>query len=144
MLELTIGEVVLKVPETPQYLRLAMHLLEVRRYELEGDVSLTSKTLAAPEELPVELPVEDSVTTRPARLSSPTTLPQERRLRWFSMQYPRISLEDGDIVTPTSAEELKEFIRSRGLRPHPRGDASMLLWQVRDRLKLQVDSVPHP
>jgi hypothetical protein len=38
-------------------------------------------------------------------------------------------------------DALKELLKNRGLQPHPRGDASMLLWQVRNRLVLTVDRV---
>ena len=64
-----------------------------------------------------------------------------RRAHWFSDRFPRITLEDGSVQIPRSLEELKGMLRARGITPHPRGDASMLLWQVRNRLKLKVETV---
>ena len=42
---------------------------------------------------------------------------------------------------PIFGDALRDLLRSRGLTPHPRGDASMLLWQVRNRLGLNVGQV---
>ncbi|MDE2970579.1 MAG: hypothetical protein OXT51_10880, partial [Chloroflexota bacterium] len=64
-----------------------------------------------------------------------------RRARWFRGQLPVVYFEDGSSRIMESLDALKDLLRSRGLTPHPRGDASMLLWQVRNRLGLSVDQV---
>jgi len=67
--------------------------------------------------------------------------PPARRARWFHAQFPQITFEDGSTQVIPSLDALKELLRNRGLQPHPRGDASMLLWQVRNRLGLTVEQV---
>ena len=64
-----------------------------------------------------------------------------RRARWFRGQLPVVTFEDGTSQVMESLDALKALLSSRGLRPHPRGDASMLLWQVRNRLGLAVGQV---
>jgi hypothetical protein len=163
--ELTLGEVSLRAPETPLYLALASQVLEVRRQELQ-DGSVV--TVATPE--PVAVSVEPStpsesvspapapevtasVTPPPVAQPAPVvtppsapvaaTAPPRRRARWFHDQFPQITFEDGSTQIMPSLDALKELLRNRGLQPHPRGDASMLLWQVRNRLGLTVEQVDH-
>ena len=169
--ELTLGEVSLRAPETPLYLALAAQVLEVRRQELqEGGVV----TLPTPESVVVSVetaapkpgtqpaqtsevtsPVTQSVVTEtPAPMTQQVTpqtpapvtaaTPPVRRARWFHDQFPQITFEDGSTQVIPSLDALKELLRNRGLQPHPRGDASMLLWQVRNRLGLTVEQVERP
>ncbi len=150
--ELTLGEVSLKAPETPLYLALAAQVLEVRRQELQ---ERGGGTISSPEAstVPVETPASTQQATTP--VSQPVVeetpsstqqvtaalTPPVRRARWFHDQFPQITFEDGTKQVIPSLDALKELLRSRGLQPHPRGDASMLLWQVRNRLGLTVDRV---
>ena len=208
------GEVSLKAPETPLYLKLASQVLEARRQELENghapepepqppeppppspavatleppsaaeveepaeaaepvatasDVADSTETALAEETATVELepaesPVADEapavdeavaaepvaqeefVAALPAAEPHPAPAAEAapapaRRARWFRGQLPVVYFEDGSSRVMESLDALKDLLRSRGLTPHPRGDASMLLWQVRNRLGLSVDQV---
>ena len=206
------GEVSLKAPETPRYLRLATQVLEARRQELENghapepepqppapsspavatleppsaaevvetadapepaasaSDAADSAEAASVEETPSEEPelsaapvaeetpvVEEAVAAEPVAqdeivpaLPAPEAAPAPvaeaapapaRRARWFRGQLPVVYFEDGSSRIMESLDALKDLLRSRGLTPHPRGDASMLLWQVRNRLGLSVDQV---
>ncbi len=209
--ELLLGEVSLKAPETPLYLRLATQVLEARRLELEDrpgpepdpepaapdPPSTPPASVASLEPPPAEAPVADPVVVEgpsaPAEGESSSTVAIEaapevaevtaaaqeamepeadavdaptaedvqpdataatasseaapsaeavvRRARWFRGQLPVVNFEDGSSQVMDSLDALKDLLRSRGLTPHPRGDASMLLWQVRNRLGLSVDQV---
>ena len=205
--ELLLGEVSLKAPETPLYLRLASQVLEARRLELEDGLPpgpeptppappSTPPTAVATLEPPVEasaaeeavveappqyaepetdpapvleaaaevveeiavveaaepepVPVESSASEEPPPPALPSPEPSPtapvaeapaRRARWFRGQLPVVNFEDGTSRVMDSLDALKDLLRSRGLTPHPRGDASMLLWQVRNRLGLSVDQV---
>ncbi|GBD11600.1 hypothetical protein HRbin23_01270 [bacterium HR23] len=137
MLEITFSGGSLRCPETPEYLEVALHLLQVLREQArksrgagEGDV-VSPPTVAAPSPPPVS----------PAPPAPRPTAPGSR-VRWFVTHRPRIQTGPGQVVEPKSLEELKGFLQARGLTPHPRGDASMLLWQVRERLGLPVEAVP--
>jgi hypothetical protein len=167
LFELTLGEVSLRAPETPLYLALAAQVLEVRRQELQEGVSVTLPTpeaAAVAVQTPVVAPPEPVVTpvatpevvapvtqqTPPASApvtaaapAAPVTTPTTpaRRARWFHDQFPKITFEDGSTQVIQSLDALKELLKNRGLQPHPRGDASMLLWQVRNRLGLAVEQV---
>ena len=239
--ELLLGEVSLKAPETPLYLRLATQVLEARRQEMENghapdadpqppvrpepvegpppspaaatlepppaaevtetveaaepaapppdavdapepatpaldavdaaDAAPDEETPAEePESIPVPFsyeppaPAEAVPPEPPAREDAPAflfpppspvveaapavpTAPSAgdaapaRRARWFRGQLPVVYFEDGSSRVMESLDALKDLLRSRGLTPHPRGDASMLLWQVRNRLNLDVGQV---
>ena len=146
--QLSLGEATLEAPETPHYLEVAARLLEARRRELEAaqsPASTTDELRTAPASPIVSSPVATSpsiVPRFPLASSYPTApRPPVRRAHWFSDRFPRITLEDGSVQVPRSLEELKGMLRARGITPHPRGDASMLLWQVRNRLKLKVETV---
>ncbi len=146
--QLSLGEATLEAPETPHYLEVAARLLEARRRELEAAQSpgaAADGLDTAPASPIVSSPVaaSPSITPRfPMAPSYPTApRPPVRRAHWFSDRFPRITLEDGSVQVPRSLEELKGMLRARGITPHPRGDASMLLWQVRNRLKLKVETV---
>lgn len=209
--EILMGEVSLKAPETPLYIRLAGQVLEARLLEMEDgappDPSPPSSTpvvataaaptpasaateaapapetpaldeqqvgaveifepqgavpaaeAAGPAEAPLFEPLPAAVvesqapapTTPPQALNAqpaaaPPPSPEQppgpvRRARWFRGQFPVVTFEDGSSRVMESLEALKELLRSRGLQPHPRGDASMLLWQVRTRLGLAVSQV---
>ena len=149
--QLSLGEAHLEAPETPHYLEVAARLLEARRRELEEAQAPGTPPMAA----------DRLGTTPPSPIASPPTVstpsvfprfpvspgfqatprPPARRAHWFSDRFPRITLEDGSVQIPRSLEELKGMLRARGITPHPRGDASMLLWQVRNRLKMKVETV---
>ena len=153
--QLSLGESTLEAPETPHYLEVAARLLEARRREIEaeqapGPVADAPGAASAPAPPAGPSPVTSSpmatspsITPRfPFAPSYPATpRPPVRRAHWFSDRFPRITLEDGSVQVPRSLEELKGILRVRGITPHPRGDASMLLWQVRNRLKLNVETV---
>ena len=214
LFEILLGEVSLKAPETPLYLRLATQVLEARRLELEDGTSLepapptptppapTSAVAAAepppaqtepseavalaeppvalepepveavvdaspspaavderqeaaefsapmmelvsePEETAAESVVAEEVLPVWSEPSAPAPAPEAplRRARWFRGQFPVVTFEDGSTRVMQSLDALKDLLRTRGLTPHPRGDASMLLWQVRNRLGLTVGQV---
>jgi hypothetical protein len=167
LFELTLGEVSLRAPETPLYLALAAQVLEVRRQELQEGVSVTFPTPEATivaAQTPVVVPPESIVTLvatpevvapvaqqappppTPVTAAAPaapmtTPTPPARRARWFHDRFPKITFEDGSTQVIQSLDALKELLKNRGLQPHPRGDASMLLWQVRNRLGLAVEQV---
>ena len=216
LFELLLGEVSLKAPETPLYLKLAGQVLEARRLELEDGSSMEpgppSPTPPAPAPAPaamamqppqaeseaaeavavaeppvapetepsvaevdaspsaavVDEPQEIAETSAPvveqenepqeaqielqvAEEASPLLVERSapapeaeapmRRARWFRGQFPVVTFEDGSSQVMQSLDALKDLLRSRGLTPHPRGDASMLLWQVRNRLGLIVGQV---
>ena len=133
-----IGDVSFSAPESPEHLDIALRLLEIRRKELEpdaindsGHTQSTSESNVMNERLELIRSVDASV-------------PSPRRNRWFRDQFPRITLADGSIRTLNSIEELRDLLRRHGLQPHSRGDASMLLWQVRNRLGYSVEPVPVP
>jgi hypothetical protein len=163
--ELILGEVSLRAPETPLYLALAAQVLEVRRQELQDGVAVTfpapvsvPEPVGTPAPAPANPPaptqeVTESV-TQPTAVETPAPVtavappapvaaatPPARRARWFHDQFPQVTFEDGSTQVIPSLNALKELLRNRGLQPHPRGDASMLLWQVRNRLGLTVEQV---
>ena len=164
--QLSLSEAQFRAPETPQYLEIALRLLETRLSELKGDGQvvtaagpvLSQERYITPEPMPApvvtEAPVPETpepTTFQPSSAAPATLQPRsaapaapQRRARWFQDQYPRITLSDGAQVTPRSLDELKALLQARGLTPHPRGDASMLLWQVRNRLGGKVESVGDP
>ena len=154
LFELTLGEVSLKAPETPLYLSLAAQVLEVRRQELQENVtraplSVSSSTVSSesavgvPANPPVPGPEIGVPPQQPQLVDSVNAIssPAPRRGRWFIDQFPRITFQDDSTQTIPSLDGLKDLIRNHGLQPHPRGDASMLLWQVRNRLGLVVERV---
>ena len=104
----------------------------------------------APEEPPVEAIAQEEpvapplfpppVPSKPAASTLAEPAPA-RRARWFRGQVPVVYFEDGSSQVMQSLDALKDLLRSRGLTPHLRGDASMLLWQVRNRLGLDVGQV---
>ena len=132
----SIGEVHLEAPETLEYLNLASRLLEVRRQELNDE----SETLDPGRPItgtnnPAPMPEKGLVGVTEA------TREPVRRARWFTDRFPEITMEDGSKAVIRSLGELRLLLESRGLTPHPRGDASMLLWQIRNRLRLRVEPV---
>jgi hypothetical protein len=177
--QLTLGEMQLSAPETPQYLEVALRLLQARLRELQGaapspfDAAQGERAQDPPAAAPPPAPPSLDITVQ-APPTSETSLaetlgrpdaqqaqggsfdsaqdkplggvaihesPLQGRRRWFRDQLPRITWADGIQVTPQSLEELKALLRGKGLAPHPRGDASMLLWQVRNRLLGFVEAV---
>ena len=154
--QVSLSEAQLHAPETPHYLELALRLLEARLAELRDGAAPAVPPTPPPASPPPSSSAppqhqggQVDITTPPQAPPPPSqSLPRTpqapatgRRARWFHVQLPRITLEDGGQATPRSLEELKELLRSRGLTPHPRGDASMLLWQVRNRLGGTVEAV---
>ena len=131
----------LKAPETLEYLNLAIQLIEIRKREIEQSfdpIKSVENTLSSFRIKPI------SVSTEVMQDTTINQINRTSRARWFLDQWPLITLEDGSFHNPKSTADLKELIKSRGLTPHPRGDASMLLWQVRNRLQLLVETVPVP
>ena len=96
-----------------------------------------------PREAQIELSVAEEASPVLAEPSAPAPEVEApmRRARWFRGQFPVVTFEDGSSRVMQSLDALKDLLRSRGLTPHPRGDASMLLWQVRNRLGLTVGQV---
>ena len=163
--QISFGDVLLRAPETDDYLAVAAQILEMRRRELASasavvvpeaperspaapaPPSVTQGSVGGP--APAVTPAPAAATTPaspttvapelPARVATVTR--HERRARWFHDRFPQVTLEDGSVRVVGSLEDLRELLRSRGLQPHPRGDASMLLWQVRNRLNLGVEAV---
>jgi len=141
VVRLSFGKVLLEVPEAIKYLDVAIQLLETRRAELS---SSSGSGGSIPSDDVVEKSREQYVPMVP---SNPAENPHDYpsiggRGRWFHNRLPQVQLRDGSKRTIESLEQLKEFLRSHGLTPHPRGDASMLLWQVRNRLLFTVEPVP--
>ena len=146
--QLSLGEANLEAPETPHYLEVAARLLEARRRELEEAQASGAGAdgLGTAPASPVAAPPIASTPSAFSRFPVAPAFqgmprPPVRRAHWFSDRFPRITLEDGSVQVPRSLEELKGMLRARGITPHPRGDASMLLWQVRNRLKMKVETV---
>ncbi len=151
--QLSLGESTLEAPETPHYLEVAARLLEARRREIEAEQS-PAAAADVPDAAPAA-PIRPSPVAASPIATTPSIIPRfplapsyqaaprppVRRAHWFSDRFPRITLEDGSVQIPRSLEELKGMLRARGITPHPRGDASMLLWQVRNRLKMKVETV---
>ena len=132
----SIGEVHLEAPETLEYLKLASRLLEVRRQELDDQSEIIdSGRLITGTSNPSAIPEKGLVDGAEA------TREPVRRARWFTDRFPEITMEDGSKAVIRSLRELRLLLESRGLTPHPRGDASMLLWQIRNRLRLRVEPV---
>ncbi|MFN3975126.1 MAG: hypothetical protein ACK4K2_07655 [Dehalococcoidia bacterium] len=139
MLEITFSGGALRCPETPEYLEVALHLLQVLREQLRaGQPQPAPEAVGMPPQPP---PAPPPPVVSPGAPSTPHA-PSPGRVRWFVTHRPRIQVGPGQVVEPATLEELKGFIQSRGLTPHPRGDASMLVWQVRERLGLRVEAVP--
>lgn len=139
------GPEVAPEPETP-----AMEPSEA----VEAGVAPEPAAVAEPEPQAVEAPaavvleapqpaiaLPAPVVEAPVAPAPPPSAAEEapaRRARWFRGQLPVVTFEDGTSQVMESLDALKNLLSSRGLRPHPRGDASMLLWQVRNRLGLTV------
>lgn len=141
MLILSFGEVELKAPETPQYLRIALELLRSRLEEVEGASAGPpgSPRPGTGDRAPVPVETTQREPPPPRRPSPPEA---GGRVRWFRTHLPRVVLRDGTVRTFHTVEELRRFVAEMGLTPHRRGDASILVWQVRHRLGLPVDEVP--
>lgn len=84
------------------------------------------------------------ISTGGETLGGLVSAPRKAGKRWFVNQWPRIALSTGERTIPRTLDDLKAFLKGKGLEPHPRGDASMLLWQVRERLGLAVEPVTRP
>lgn len=157
--QVSFGDVLLRAPETEDYLAVAAQILEMRRRELAA--ASTVVVPEAPERPGAAPPVAPAgeetdggpppaVTPAPVATNPPAPqatgtgaapIRHTRRPRWFHDRFPQVTLEDGSARVLGSLEELRDLLKSRGLQPHPRGDASMLLWQVRNRLSLGVEAV---
>lgn len=166
MLQISFSGVVYSQPETPHAVRRAIGLLEDRLLELEGQAPPTSRTNGRANRRPLlpETPVsEESQTVATAQIygvrlngeqgnrgetSQPARRPVENKervgKRWFVDRWPRIVQPSGDVEVVRTLEGLNDFLKGKGLEPHRRGDASMLLWQVRERLHFQVEAIPRP
>ena len=138
MLQVTFGDVTFSAPETSRFLSIAIDLLNIHKE------SLTSGNKTKPVYDPAS-ESEDGMISKDIKSQTDGEHSGERGVkpkgRWFVKYKPKISLPDGEFEIPDNLEQLKAFIASKGLTPHPRGDASMLLWQVRNRLKLQVEAI---
>jgi hypothetical protein len=166
MLQISCSGVDYNQPETPHTIRRAIGLLEDRLRELEGQAPPTSRTNGRVNQRPLlqetPAPQEPRTITRPqidgvrlngdqgnnAETSQTVRTSVENRgragKRWFVDRWPRIALPSGDVKVVPTLEDLNAFLKSNGLEPHRRGDASMLLWQVRERLHFLVEAVPRP
>ena len=118
-----------------------MRLLEARLAEFQDGAVPSTPPQQPNDSVDITIQSGDPLQPSQPHPQPPQAQAPGRRTRWFQVQLPRITLEDGSQVTPHSLEELKELLRSRGLTPHPRGDAPMLLWQVRNRLGGTVEAV---
>lgn len=137
--EIVLSGAELKAPETLEYLNLAIQLIEIRKREIGESFNSTKSSPNTEGSSPGNriLISTEAIQDATIKRISPTS-----RARWFLDQWPLVTLEDGSFHQPRSTADLKELIKSRGLTPHPRGDASMLLWQVRNRLHLLVAPIP--
>ncbi|MSQ11855.1 MAG: hypothetical protein EXR48_04085 [Dehalococcoidia bacterium] len=155
MLHISFPGVVYSKPESPAAIRRALMLLEDRLRELETPPSggrRRGERTAQPSngDDPVARDVSGERDASPA--SAGTEQPKDsgslngalKPGRWFRERWPRVSLPSGERLIPRSLEELRGLVAQHGIRPHKRGDAAMLLWQVRHRLGLDVDIVGRP
>lgn len=158
MLQVTYPGVVYQGVETADSLRAAIAMLQARVLELEGG-NRADRPIAGGagggkarrRRGPSASAAPRGVTSGPKDVLQQSEqeggllAPMQRAgKRWFVNQWPRIALTSGERTIPRTLDDLKTFLRARGLKPHPRGDASMLLWQVRDRLRLAVEPAPRP
>ena len=162
MLQLSFSGVYYQRAETPQSFRLALQLLQERLQELEAGTSYGGRrhvidTNATPFSSTLGLKSSEEKQSRDGLAEASEQKKGEGIAsgakngrgvqaggRWFADRWPKITLRSGEIVIPRSVDELKVLVQRQGLRPHKRGDASMLLWQVKERLGLNVESVPRP
>lgn len=131
VLEITFSGGSLRCPETPEYLEVALHLLQVLREQLRAGQPQTAMETPQGAPQPAPAPPPARVVPQHPAPSVPRPSRPAERVRWFVTHRPRIQVGPGQVVEPSTLEEVKEFLQSKGLTPHPRGDASMLLWQVR-------------
>lgn len=170
-IQISLGDVSLEAPETPDYLNIAAQIIKMRQEQFGGASgsnprSNTSQTISESniagsvaniQEANTQYPyqtqpdkqesvviqevnyslVTDSNESNPISKSSPTA----KRGRWFQTQFPLVTIDDGNKIALKSLEELRNILITNGLQPHPRGDASMLLWQVRNRLGFHVEAI---
>ena len=135
LFRLTLNGASLEALETSQFLDVAIQLIQARKFELDRAGSSFLPLSERDDEN--TLPHEVNIPPPSHQNESPVVknLPQGR---WFRDRFLEVRLSDGNISVLRSLDELKIFIGQRGLTPHPRGDASMLIWQLRNRLGLEA------
>ena len=162
MLQISFSGVSYQRGETPQSLRMAIQLLHERLLELEADMAgsngrhvsdirASSLTRASGPASPAEAPSANGsvgVTVQKSGEGAASDAKKDGGVsgggRWFADRWTKVTLRSGEVVIPRTVDELKGLVEKQGLRPHKRGDASMLLWQVKERLGLNVESVGRP
>lgn len=130
--KLILNGVNLEALETSHFLDIAIQLIQGRKFELER---LNPTLLPQVQGKPT---VEKST---PSDQTGPGQFNRSSQGRWFRDRFLQIQFKNGNITTLRSIDELRTFIEERGLTPHPRGDASMLIWQVRNRLGFKADAI---
>ena len=138
---LTLNGVSLEALETSQFLDVAIQLIRARKFELERDDSslfpLSKKAEKAEEDI---LPHGGKL-PHPTHRDEFSGVKKSSQGRWFRDRFLKVRFGDGNVSVLRSLDELKTFIGQRGLTPHPRGDASMLIWQLRNRLGLEATPI---
>lgn len=132
---LTLNGASLEALETSQFLDVAIQLIEARKFELEN---VESSSLPLSKRDPKNNLLRPVNFTHPSRQNESPEVKNSPQGRWFRDRFLEVRLSDGKISVLRSLDELKSFIGQHGLTPHPRGDASMLIWQLRNRLGLEA------
>jgi hypothetical protein len=163
-IQISLGDVLLEAPETSDYLNIAAQIIKMRETQLNTqldsgiqtrqfesvvqphtftaqisteELSLQKSDNSHSDELKID-PIPQANIPQTNQASMKPAIP--KRGRWFITQFPLVTMDDGSKVILKSLEELRDILTDRGLQPHPRGDASMLLWQVRNRLGFHVEA----
>ena len=158
-IQISFVDVSLDAPETPDYLNIAAQIIRMRQAQfgvefnsdftadsvqesnISPSIKYSEETLLAKTESVAVSEINSPVETVSSNLNLISKPSPVKRGRWFHSQFPLITIEDGSRLTLKSLEELRNILIQNGLQPHPRGDASMLLWQVRNRLGFHVEAV---
>jgi hypothetical protein len=125
----------LEALETSLFLDVAIQLIQARKFELEKTNPILS---------PVNKRDSSGALPEAVGISGPSDRTEVVKVavgRWFKDRILEVHLADGNSCILRSLDELKAFIGERGLTPHPRGDASMLIWQLRNRLGLEAVAI---
>ena len=128
----------LEALETSHFLDVAIQLIQARKFELENiNPNLSSSTKGGS----TDALSHGVVVNAPSGRTDGVKVDKVSGNRWFKDRILEVRLADGNSCIVRSIHELKAFISERGLTPHPRGDASMLIWQLRNRLGLEAVAI---
>ena len=99
--QVSLSEAQLRAPETPHYLELAMRLLEARLAEFQDGAVPSTPPQQPNDSVDITIQSGDPLQPSQPHPQPPQAQAPGRRTRWFQVQLPRITLEDGSQVTPT-------------------------------------------